>query len=192
MTFAELVQEAKRLVDADPSAPELDSYFQGWVTRGLDDLTPVLRLEGKSSFQTTSGRAEYPLPADLYELRHVQWQGGPELDLLPLGDFHTSGYRTWGGNLELQPVPAEQQTIELAYYRKPRALTAPGDLPDLPDQSFAHLLVLYAAAMHDSYDQELERGQGAIWPLYAQGKKDLDHYTLKRTRQIPLGWKVER
>lgn len=169
MNLSQLINEVNK--DIDDSMPDQDII--GWLNRGLDDITPIARVEGKKVTDVSPLNA-YELPEDLYEMVHLTVDD-QTYESVSLRDKTMRGYKIWGNVLSLNPA-AESGLIELYYYKQLNHLVNSEDVPGIPSQ-FHDLLVLYAVAHTQFADEEPERQRDAMM-RYNQRKLEYEAYVL--------------
>lgn len=122
----------------------------------LQHLTPFLRLPATNTQTSVANQAAYALPSDLYEIEAVRYDGVRLDGLLTKGELAEANrldnqpgtpthYYLTPTSLVLVPAPAESgKTIEVHYNRRPAALAALTDVPELPLE-YHELLAYYSA-----------------------------------------------
>jgi hypothetical protein len=189
-TLEQLIDRVQRQVD-DTQVP--DDWVKDWLNEALMDLAPVLRLEARSTAGIVAGHAEYAQPSDLHTLRMLRLLNEVQpREAVPLKDFSSKGYKQWDNALILQPVPTADDTLELWYYRVPKALDANNPEPEVPTQ-FHHALVWYACASYQAQQKEISVEQSSYYPRYMAAKGAIERFTIQRVRsQSTHQWRTER
>jgi hypothetical protein len=158
MNLSEIQKEINK--DIEDTIQPGDSL--GWINRALDDLSPYAKHQKLHTINTESGIKKYSLPEDLIEITQlVDEDKGQLFNLLPMTDFTSYGYKLWGKELILQPIPKESKELNLYYYGRLPHLVNPDDVPEIPSQ-FHDLLVLYAVSRYMYSDEEESMQQNAM------------------------------
>jgi hypothetical protein len=162
MKLSELQKEVNK--DIDDSLPNAD--INGWLNRCLDDLTPVANYQKSAVINIVADQKEYPLPLDLVTIAFLI-DGERQLSTVPINDFGNSGYKFWGNNIILQPVPKDAKTLDLYYQARLPHLVNADDVPAIPEE-YHDLLVLYAVAKAKYQDEEESMQNNAMNEYYAR------------------------
>lgn len=155
MDYASLTSTLQTwLARADLSADtdSMIAFFEGWANTNL-------RVQQMEVEATTQAQEYLPLPTDFQELRDIQWQGTPRIQLEyltpmmsdkvdPCGSAGTPRYYTIvGDQLRLVPAPSDTTTnIRIAYWRRIPALSSSNTTNWLLD--YRPDAYLYGALIH--------------------------------------------
>jgi hypothetical protein len=166
MNLSELIKEVNK--DIDDSLPNAD--ITQWLNRGLDDLTPYVKLQKHQSINLIKDQKTYLIPDDLMNIVYLIDEKSNRFTQVPFDDFSSAGYKTWGNELIFQPVPKEDGEVSLFYHARLPRLSNMDDTPAIPEQ-FHDLLVLYAVAKAKYQDEELDM-QNSAWGDYLRRKDE--------------------
>lgn len=137
------------------------------INRGIDDLVLFISedygvyeaLPPVDAADSSLYAIEFPLPADLFKLKSVSWDGEPISQLTQKEFVNTTAeFATGQGDpqyyyirarsgrnkfLNVWPRPSTQKTVQIYYVAKPADLALDADVPVL-DRAFSAPIVLYA------------------------------------------------
>lgn len=181
MNLGEMIKQVN--IDTDEVFNPQD--IRDWINRGIDDISPIARKKERKIAVLNPSQA-YEIPADCREIIHV-FAAGRELQRVPEFDRESKGYWTWGNELFTQKGPLEGE-IELFYHRNLKRLTNDNEEPEI-EPEFHDLLILYAVAMSQYMDDEMQRHSGAF-QRYQQRKQEYEQL-VKRKEDYPMTIRVE-
>lgn len=152
MDLSQLIKEVNK--DIDDSLPNAD--ITQWLNRGLDDLTPYAKHQKYQAISLVEGQKNYVLPTDLYNIVYLMDENdNKRINLVQFDDFYSKGYKMWGKELIIQPIPKEDKELTLYYHARLPHLVNSDDIPAIPEE-FHDLLVLYTVARAKYQDEEPE------------------------------------
>lgn len=183
MNLEQIINEVNK--DIDDSIG--DEEIKGWVNRGIDDLSPLVKKEAYVMTNVTQEN-RYDLPADLMEIAFIR-ADGREYPYIPINDNDSTGYKVWGGKLYFQPE-IDNGEVELFYHKRLNHLDALTDEPEF-EPAFHDLLVLYAISQSQFADEEPQRQIDAM-NRYLGRKEEFKSYLFSQSNaayQIKeVGW----
>jgi hypothetical protein len=174
MKQSELINQVKR----DLSQVAENADISEWLNRCLDDLTPVVKKETKTTYSIISANS-YTLPNDFYDFAHVIVASEP-VDRVSIDDSYNKGYKVWSGNASLQHGPSSGD-IELYYYRRLNRLVNADDVPEV-DEPFHDLLILYALGHLQFTEEEYEDRPDALQRYYRRKEEYASYLQRKNSR----------
>ncbi len=127
---------------------EPDTWMR-WFNRGLQDLAPVIRLEGYEEF-TVNGSSR-DLPGDVLRIREV-YLDNTKLHDYGIGSDKDNAYWVWEGALHFPE--SKTGKIKLWYFRRPAIFTLGSARPDI-QEGWEDAIILYAAAKSKAPDRWL-------------------------------------
>lgn len=109
MNLQELILQVNRDVDEKEGTFENED-IRDWINRGLDDLTPIARIEKKITLMYP-----YLLPDDVQHIERVigRWNVLPRISV---GESLQQGYWVWGNELFLPE--RDEGPIDVYYYKQ--------------------------------------------------------------------------
>ena len=165
------------------SPSQYTGYIEGKLNQALGYVaaqTDFRVLLDTETYVTVSGTAGYALPSDFSRAYNVEVldSSGNALPLTPetLVGYDTKSssatgqpqlYVIDGQTLRLWPVPDNQFTVRLRYYRTPATMDSAIDVPEIP-ATYHHLLVSYA--LWHCYERENDYNSAQ----YHKGRFDED------------------
>lgn len=162
--------------DLSGDIPDMIALFEAWVNRNL--RMPQMEQEA------TAQAAEYiALPSDFLEMRDIQWQGSPRIQLVYLtptmadieDPYGTADQPYWytivGDQLRIIPPPNDTTNIRMAYWKRVPALASNSTnwlLSLYPDA------YLYGSLMHGNIriqDLNMAQAVSSAWQSVMQEMK---------------------
>ena len=142
-----------------------DAWMQ-WFNEGLQDLAPVIKIEGYDEFDVNGTSRE--LPGDIFKILEVRLNNR-KLNNYGINSEKEDAYWIWDGMI---CFPKDRTgRIKLWYFRRPAKFTLGSARPDI-QEGWEDAVILYAAAKSKMPDRWL------------QDKNDLYQEYLIRKAQI--------
>ena len=189
ITLAELKTQARQMADMEQSQFVTDAELTNYINFAIAELHDLLvQTYGSDYFlesvegTTTSGTANYALPADFYKLRGIDvrlngtdWFTVPPFNFNERNKYERFGswtllgisnirYRVMGGNLKLTPTPDSNVDYRLWYIPVASKLSADTDSLNDVNQYSDYVIVTAAMKMRHKEESDIralaaERGR---------------------------------
>jgi hypothetical protein len=195
----------QNVLDHGFSSAQYQQYAKDAVNQAQREVAKRLDVRAwyaESSLNTTGGSDVLTLPTDFLRADYLYNDTDDDpLDAAEDGLFieqygTTQGKPLYwivlGTQIRLRPIPDAVYALKLRYYKRPTAMSADGDVPEIPLEH-RHLLETYAVAkcfrregdreMHNGFMADFERDLA----LSAE-QLQFDHESPPPARQVPGAW----
>lgn len=162
------------------------------INDALNQLVDIGKIKGKETIEVSKGNGEYDLP-ELFKAPYALIEGDVSDPVIyPLINMNDRfGYVIYGDVFYLKPLPNENKTLTMFYYKYASRLENPDDVPEI-DSQWHDLLAMYAAGMIMLLpDLGVERGlSDRILGRWDEGKRQFESAMMRKNKQSSVREKV--
>lgn len=169
LRVSDVIRDVRRAFGDEDGVQIKDEDLVRWINDGQREIVsnnPILKA--KATVSSVAGNNNYPLPADIYQIENLTYDGkringvGFEEGIARFGALTDGGdpyyWYMWGNELYLYPTPNTVKTITMYYTQAPAPVTGAGDLLSVPDRYF-NALVEYVKMQAYELDEDWQAQQ---------------------------------